>query len=235
MPGVARGWERHVGGWLPLVLVAAIGVAVAVLGGKQYVAANARWLSDLVTRWPLLAPLFFVAADVVALMIFVPPSFCTVLAGLLFGPFWGAAYALAGTTLGATGVFLTARNGFSGLAARASSGAGLAGIDFHADAFSYLVVLRLLPFFPFALVNIAAALSEIRLATYVLGTLIGIVPSIFIFAWLGSQAMDLARQGEFPDANVLLQSGFLWPLMGLAVLALLPAVIRRYWRRFRSS
>jgi uncharacterized membrane protein YdjX (TVP38/TMEM64 family) len=142
MPDAIRRLGADLGRWLPLVLAATAGGAVVMLGGREYVAAHSRWLADLVDHWPFLAPFLYVVVDVAALMMLVQPSFCTMVGGVLFGPWLGATYALVGTTLGATGVFLAARNGLGGIAVHAGSLVGRAEMDFHADAFSYLILLR---------------------------------------------------------------------------------------------
>lgn len=92
--------------------------------------------------------------------------------------------------------------------------------------------LRLVPLIPFSVVNFAAALARLKLGTLMLGTLIGIVPSALIYASLGDLLMDLARRGELPESNLLLEPRFLLPLLGLAALALLPIAVER-WRRRR--
>jgi uncharacterized membrane protein YdjX (TVP38/TMEM64 family) len=221
---------------LPLALAVATAIAFIALGGRHYVtlpvlAANAQWLRDLVDRWEILAAILFIVADAAALMVLVIPSwFCTTVAGLLFGPWFGTAYALAGTTLGAVGVFLAARAGLSGITKRGGPLVGSIATRFRTNAFVYLIGLRLLPFFPFTLVNIAAALGGMQLSSYALGTLLGIIPSVFIYASLGHLLIDLSRQGSLPEANLSLQPKFLIPLVGLTVLALLPVLVRRYWR-----
>ena len=87
----------------------------------------------------------------------------TLTAGFLFGPWLGAIYALVGATLGATVVFLAARSGLYGLAARAGPRGRRLEAGFRADAFNYLLVLRLIPVFPFWLVNLVAGLAGMRL------------------------------------------------------------------------
>src|SRR5207248_8240850 len=93
-------------------------------------------------------------------------------------------------------------------------------------AFNYLLVLRLVPVFPFWLVNLVPALVGVRLRTFVLATLIGIVPATVIFASLGSGLGSVVEQ---PDTGTALRPSVLLPILGLAVLALIPVGYRR-WR-----
>jgi len=226
---------------LPLLLAVAAAIAFVAVGGRHYVtlsvlAANARWLRETAEGWGILAPILFVAANALMLMVLVIPAwFCTIGGGLLFGRWLGTAYALVGTTLGASGVFLSARAGLSDLAERAGSQAGGIAAGFRTNAFIYLVQLRLVPLFPFTLVNIAAALGGLSLRIYVLATLVGILPSVFIYASLGDLLLDPALQDRLPDTNLLLQPRFLIPLLGLAALALLPLFVGRVRRRWAAD
>jgi uncharacterized membrane protein YdjX (TVP38/TMEM64 family) len=223
---------------LPLLLTIVAAVLFLTLGGTRYVtlaavAENARGLHDAAEDWGAAAPLLFIAANAAMLMMLVIPAwFCTIIGGLLFGRWFGTAYALVGTTLGAAGVFLAARAGFSGLAERVGPRAAVVANGFRQNGLSYLVFLRLVPLFPFTLVNMAAALGRLPLRTYALGTLIGILPSVLIYASVGDLIMDLARQGRLPETNLWHQPRFLLPLLGLALLAIVPVFVGR-WRRRR--
>jgi uncharacterized membrane protein YdjX (TVP38/TMEM64 family) len=230
MKRVARG--------LPLLLALLGAVLFLALGGARYVtlaslAEDARWLRHAADDWGIAAPLLFILANAALLMVLVVPAwFCTILAGLLFGRWLGTAYALLGTTLGACGVFLAARVGLAGIVARAGPRVTAIGEGFRKNALSYLLFLRLVPVFPFVLVNVAAALGRLPLRTFILGTLIGIIPSVLIYASIGELLMDMARPDRLPDDDLLLHKRFLLPLLALAVLALLPVVVTR-WRRRR--
>ena len=133
---------------------------------------------------------------------------------------------IIGATLGATGIFLAARAGLGGLAHRAGPFIAKLEAGFRADAFNYLLVLRLVFIFPFWLVNLVPALVGVRLRTYVLATFIGIIPATFVFASLGS---GLANAVEEPGLAVLLGPSVLGPIAGLVILALVPIGYKR-WR-----
>ncbi len=178
-------------------------------------------------RWPSLAPILFVAADAGLLIVLVVPAwFCTVVAGLLFGAWCGTVYALIGTTLGAVAVFAMARGGLHGMERRGGAVAARLAGELRASAIGYLIALRLMPVFPFTLINIAAALASIPQRRYVLGTFIGIVPSSVIYANLGAELIDLTRQGQLPAAELIQRPRFLLPLLGLALIAASPALLR---------
>lgn len=238
MPNSLKRAAIGAAGRLPLLLAVLAAILFLSFGGSRYVTVaalseNARWLRRTAEGWGIAAPLLFIMANAGMLTLLVVPAwFCTMVGGLLFGLWFGTAYALIGTTLGASAVFLAARAGLSGLGPRAGPRTVAIADGFRRNAFNYLVFLRLVPLFPFTLVNVASAVAGIPLRTYVLGTLIGTIPSVFIYASLGDLLMDLAERGALPDTSLLQQPRFLLPLLGLAAVALLPILVAR-WRRRR--
>src|SRR5271169_6697488 len=165
---------------VPLGLLVVAGLAFVGSGGHHYltfatIAANRGWLCGLVTRWGFVAALLYIAAYAALVALSVPGAVVlTIAGGFLFGTWLGGLCAVVGATLGATGVFLAARAGLNGLARRAGPLIGKLEAGFRADAFNYLLVLRLVPLFPFCFVNLVAALTRINLGTYVAGTFLGI-------------------------------------------------------------
>lgn len=142
--------------------------------------------------------------------------------GLLFGRIAGTLVAVAAATVGATLVFLAARYLFADVARRRLGAAGeRINAGFTRHAFSYLLFLRVVPLFPFFLVNLAPAFTSIRLVTYVLATVIGIVPATFIYVNLG-QAI-----GRLDSLHGALSIDTLAALALLGLLALIPAFVHR--------
>ncbi|MBV8936265.1 MAG: VTT domain-containing protein, partial [Alphaproteobacteria bacterium] len=92
-------------------------------------------------------------------------------------------------------------------------------------------VLRLVPIFPFWLVNLIPALVGVSLQTYVLATFLGIIPATFIYASLGSGLGSLVEE---PDLAIILKPSLLVPIVGLALLALIPVGYKR-WRGKRPA
>jgi uncharacterized membrane protein YdjX (TVP38/TMEM64 family) len=223
--------------FLPLLLLAAAGLLFWVSGGGHYLsfaalAENRAWLSELVARWGVAAGLGFVAAYACVIALSVPgASILTIAAGLLFGVWLGTLYAVVGATIGATAIFVAARAGFGGLAMSGGPRARQLAAGFRADAFNYLLVLRLVPLFPFWLVNLVAALAGMKLGVYVLGTFLGIIPGSFIYASLGNGFGDVVDAGRTPDLHILLRPSVLLPVIGLASLALFPVLYRRWHGR----
>lgn len=167
----------------------------------------------------LLAFLAYVA--VVALS--VPGASVASLAmGLLFGRWVGTLLIVAAATLGATLVFLAARHLFAEAARRRlGPRARRVMAGFGRDAASYLLFLRLVPVFPFWLVNLVPAFAPVRTRTFVLTTAAGILPGSFVFANLGESLGRIESPDQLLSPQVLIALG----LLGL--LALLPVAVRK--------
>ncbi len=141
--------------------------------------------------------------------------------GFLFGRWVGTALTVTAATIGATLVFLGARYLFADFArrrlgnwyARVSAG-------FAAHGFSYLLFLRLVPVFPFFLVNLAPAIADLPLRTYVVATFIGIIPGSFVFVNLGEAL------GRIDSTRDLVSPSTLIALTLLGVVALVPVALR---------
>ncbi|MEN3976868.1 VTT domain-containing protein [Emcibacter sp. SYSU 3D8] len=236
-PGAAqrgRRWSRLL--LLP-VLIGCTAAAVWVFDLGHYLsfaslADNHAWLRQQVAENLLgAAAAFTLVYAVVAALSLPGAAIMTMAAGLLFGPFLGAALAVAGASAGATLLFLIARTSLGELLRGRAEGT-LARLrdGFRKDAFNYLLFLRLVPLFPFWLINLVAAFLDIRLRTFVLGTVIGIIPGAAIYAGVGNGIGSILESGQTPDADIILSSPVLIPLLALAALSLVPIIYRRMRR-----
>ena len=147
----------------------------------------------------------------------------TLTGGFLFGSLMGTVFVNVGATLGATLAFLAARYLLRDWVER-KFGDRLDTIQsgFAKNAFSYLMTLRLIPAFPFFLVNLVSGLTRVNLGTYVLATSLGIIPGSFVFAFAGRQLGSINSLGEIASPPVLLA----FTLLGL--LALMPIAYRKW-------
>jgi uncharacterized membrane protein YdjX (TVP38/TMEM64 family) len=147
----------------------------------------------------------------------------TIAGGFLFGPWLGTLAAVIGATVGATAVFLIARTAL-GETLRARAGPALRKMQggFQENALSYLLVLRLVPLFPFWLVNLVPAFLGVRLETYVIGTFLGIIPAAFVFAFAGAGLGSVFDSAESFSPAAVLAPEVIAALGGLAVLSLVP-------------
>jgi len=143
--------------------------------------------------------------------------------GFLFGRWTGTIIIVFSATIGATLVFLAARYLFAEAAQRRMGSVAKKIIKgFHANAFNYLLFLRLVPLFPFWLVNLVPAFTPIHLRTYFAATAIGIVPGSFVFANLGQSL------GRIESLDQLLSKEILIAFVLLGLFALIPVVIRKF-------
>jgi uncharacterized membrane protein YdjX (TVP38/TMEM64 family) len=187
----------------------------------ETLAAARDSLAQTVAANPLGAAAAYVGLYVAAVALSFPgASFFTVAGGLLFGCVLGGFLAVAAATMGATLIFLIARTSLGDLLAeRAGPRMTRLGDGFRAEGFSYLLFLRLVPLFPFWIVNLAAALFGMRLLPYVAATAIGIVPGTFVLAYFG-RGLDSALVREGPPFELLIG------LALLGAMALIPPLIR---------
>jgi uncharacterized membrane protein YdjX (TVP38/TMEM64 family) len=170
------------------------------------------------------AAYFIVYAAAVAVS-FPGASALTVAGGFMFGAVIGTALAWAAATAGATIIFLVARTSLGDLLAeRAGARTQKLRAGFQEEGFNYLLFLRLVPLFPFWLVNLGAALFGMRLLPYVTATAIGILPGTFVLSYFGA-GLGTALEAQGPK----LPAELIVALVLLALLALVPVAARR-WR-----
>jgi uncharacterized membrane protein YdjX (TVP38/TMEM64 family) len=176
----------------------------------------------------------------------------TVAGGLLFGSLLGALAAIVGATLGAVIVFLIARSAVGDtLSQRAGPWLAKLSRGFQKDALSYMLFLRLVPAFPFWFVNIAPAVLGVPFRTFVLGTVVGILPATFAFATAGAgldsvimaakneHAACVAQKGADAcplkiSASQLLTPELMLALVLVGLVALMPVVLKT-WKKRRGG
>ncbi len=189
-------------------------------------------LLAIVAARPLQAATAYVAIYAALVALSVPEgALATMAGGLLFGTVVGGALAVIGASIGAVVLFLAARYAFADLvAARAATLMARIRPGIERDGFLYLLALRLVPLFPFWLLNLAAAACGMRLAPFAAATLIGIIPGTLVYASVGAGLADVLAGGGAPDFAVVFAPRVLLPLLGLAVLVLAPA----FWHALKG-
>lgn len=204
-----------------VVLFAAVTAAVVVAylyRGQINAAALEAW----VTNAGALGPLLFIALYAAATVLFLPGSLLTLAGGALFGPVWGTLYNLAGATLGAMLAFLVARYLARDWVRQRASGflkKLLDGVD--AEGWKFVAFVRLVPLFPFILLNYALGLTRIGLVAYVAASFVFMFPGALAFTYLGYAGREAIAGGEG-----LIQKGLL-ALALLAMVAFLPRLVKR--------
>jgi uncharacterized membrane protein YdjX (TVP38/TMEM64 family) len=240
-PGDGKGRSWSAGRLVPLGLIVAAFAAFFALDLDRFVSfatlgEHRDSLSAFVAANEVLAAALFVLVYAVAIAVSLPGgAVLTIAGGFLFGTVLGTLLVIVAATLGATALFLAARTAI-GDPLRARAGPALKRMEegFRENALSYLLFLRLIPVFPFWLVNLVPAFLGVPLRTYVLGTFVGIIPGSFVYASVGNGVGALFDAGETPDLGIIFSSEILIPIVGLAVLALLPIAYKRY-RASRDS
>lgn len=237
--------------FLPLLLVGLSMVAVFASGLHRELTldtllARRDQLQGLVDRNYAVVLLGYMGVYIVAVALSIPGAlFLTLFGGFLFGWLVGGLATVIAATIGAVILFLAARTSI-GDALVARAGPRLQGLakGFEQDAFSYILLLRLLPVVPFWLANLAPALFGVKVRTFAAATVIGIIPGTFAFTATGAgldSVIAAKREGQracqaagaecavrFGLADVLTPQ-LLGALGALALVALLPMVLRRVY------
>jgi uncharacterized membrane protein YdjX (TVP38/TMEM64 family) len=201
-------------------------------------------IEDFISAHAIAAVAVFMAVYIVSVSLSLPGSiFLTMAGGALFGTLIGLSAAVVSATIGAAIIFTVAKSACGeSLVRRAGPLARKLADGFRADAFSYLLFLRLVPALPFFLVNLAPALVGVRLSTFVGATFIGIIPATFAYAFFGS-GLDsviavqekafracLEAGGECHlqfDLHMIATPQLLGALCALGLLSIVPIAIKR--------
>jgi len=179
---------------------------------------------------PVLAVLGFMAIYALVVALSLPGAiWMTLIAGFLFGTVAATIYVVVAATIGALGIFLIARYALADFFHDKTGEAGRRMEEgFRKDALSYLLFLRLVPLFPFWLVNLVPALLGVPARTFVVGTFLGIIPGTAVFCSVGNGLGAIFDAGgTFEPGKVVRQPEVLLPLLALAALALVPVIYKR--------
>jgi uncharacterized membrane protein YdjX (TVP38/TMEM64 family) len=245
--GTERGRLRR---FTPLAVVVAVAVLVLTMGwhrelSLENLVRHRAALDDFVAGHMPTALAAFVAIYIAVVTLSIPGAgLLTITGGILFGILWGGLASVFGATIGATAIFLIARTAFGEhLVRRAGPLAARLAEGFRQDAFSYLLFLRLIPAFPFFVINLVAALAGLRLAPFVAATALGIVPAAFAFAFVGAGLDSVIAAQEVTYRTCLAAGGadcrldfdlktaftpqLIAAMVALGVVALIPVAVKR--------
>jgi uncharacterized membrane protein YdjX (TVP38/TMEM64 family) len=227
-------WRRY----LPLaIIVAGLGTAYAA-GLQDYLSLTVlteqrEVLKDFVDDHRVAAIVgYFVLYTLAVAFAFPAASILTIFAGFVFGWWVAGILTVFAATIGAAAIFLAARSAFGDvLRKRAGPFAAKLADGFAKDAFGYLLVLRLAPVFPFLVINIAPALFDIKLKTYVAATFLGIIPGTIAYSWLG-QGLDSVIAAADEAGREISISDLVTPeitiaFLGLAIVAAIPTIVSK--------
>jgi uncharacterized membrane protein YdjX (TVP38/TMEM64 family) len=223
---------------LPLGIIVA-GLGLGYMFGLQnylslsYLAESRAALNAYVADNYVLSVLAFMAVYILAVAFSFPAaSILTIFGGFLFGWIVGGPLVVISATIGASILFLAARSAFGDFFRnKIGSTAAALSEGFRKDAFSYLLVLRLAPVFPFFVVNIAPALFNVSLRTFALATFIGIIPGTLAYAYLGEgvgSVLEAAqRAGTEAKISDLVTPQITLAFLALAAVAAIPVIVKK--------
>jgi len=247
--GARRGIGSLAKRWAPLIVLVALMALGFAMGWHKYLSISEfirqrAQLQDFVSGNLAAALAAYMLIYVAVTALSLPGAVIMTLAGgFLFGAATGAAVTVVAATIGATLIFCAARTALAGtLRRKAGPMLDKLSAGFRENALSYLLFLRLVPAFPFWLVNIAPALFDVRLGTYVIGTFFGIIPGTIAFAFVGAgldsviEAQEAANPGCGKagtcaiDPMALVTPELLIGFAALGVVAILPVIIKKFKR-----
>ena len=220
--------------FLPLLIL--IGLFIAFYYFKLYRYLNFQTLQNHRQLWMnwrlqyrLQVTLIFITGYIIFVAVSLPNAvFLTLLGGFLFGPWLGTFYVVVSASIGGSILFLAAKTALHDFLSKKSN----AWVHKFKDGFnrhktSYLLFLRLIPIFPFWLINIIPAFFKVPLWTFVWTTFIGIIPGSLVYAFLGNSLNVILAKGEQPNLNIIFHPFIILPLIGFALLSLVPIIYKK--------
>lgn len=239
---VSRGWGHKIRRFAPLAVIGGAITAALSLGVGDYLTfdalrENRHTLTMFVDEQGALAIAAFLGIYVLVTALSLPGgAILSIAGGFLFGTVFGTAYIVVGATLGAVGIFIAAQTAL-GDSLKAKAGPWLKKMEagFQENALSYLLVLRLVPLFPFFVVNLVPAFLGVRLKIFIIGTAIGIIPGAFVFASVGAGLGSVFdSDAEFSPASALTPE-VITALVGLSFLSLVPLAYKKIRARRKEN
>ncbi|GAB5457144.1 MAG: hypothetical protein Hens3KO_01740 [Henriciella sp.] len=217
--------------WPVYLVIAVLGIVVSQ-GWHQYLtleslSENAVWLDTLVRENLLLVLLAYMVIYAAATAFIIPGGVLTIAGGFLFGLYIGTPATVIAATLGASILFFATKTSL-GSALKQVAGPFLGKMEkgFNENALSYMFALRLIPLFPFAVVNIAPALLGAKYKDYLITTFFGIIPGTLAYTWVGVAIKGTLLEGGEVDIGALV-SNFVPAIIALGVVSLIPAVYKK--------
>jgi uncharacterized membrane protein YdjX (TVP38/TMEM64 family)/Fe-S oxidoreductase len=223
IPGQEKAKKRSWKPFIFLALLAAAAIGVHLSGAAQYL--RQEKLREMIAAYGVLAPVIYILVYSLAPVLFLPGLPLTIAGGILFGPVWGVVYTIFGATIGASLAFLVARYLARDWVASRLASPKWARFDEEVADHGWKVVAftRLIPAFPFNLLNYAFGLTRISFAHYLLATFVCMLPACIAFIVFSSSLLDLIRGSVSPTA--LLGIGL------IVLVSLIPAIYRRLKRQ----
>lgn len=194
---------------------------------------NRQFLVDYVKEHYILAPLILIGTYAAVTALSLPIAvYLTLLSGFLFPQPFATIFVVTGATIGACVLFLVATTALGdSLKKRAGPFLNKMRAGFQENAVSYLLFLRLVPLFPFWLVNIAPAFMGVSFFTFFWTTALGIIPGAFVYAQVGTGLGAIFDSGEEFSISALLNPQIKLAFIALGIFVMIPTFYRMWKKR----
>ncbi|NGX63506.1 MAG: hypothetical protein KR126chlam6_00918 [Candidatus Anoxychlamydiales bacterium] len=218
---------------LPIIIIVVLMIVAISIGGIDFFSFdNLKKYNETLINYSdnnkILFPIIFILIYIASTALSIPGAvFLTILAGFLFGKYLATVYVAIGATIGATILFLAAKYAVKDFFLK-KAGPLLKKMSqgFQKNARCYMLFLRLIPLFPFWLVNIVPAFFNVRFRTYLWTTFFGIMPGTFVFAQAGVGLKSILQLEEFKISSIFTFQINL-TLILLAIFMLLPIIFKK--------
>lgn len=203
------------------LLVFALVIVVITVGVFYRGQLDQAMLAETIDGLGVWAVIVFIAAYALAAVAFLPGLIFTITGGAVFGPVAGTVYSLIGATLGATLAFMAAKTVLGDwVAAKAGPRVNRLQQGIDREGWRFVALVRLVPLFPFNLLNYALGLTRIRLSVYAITSFIAMAPGALAYAWVGHAGREaLAGQGNWVQPALI-------ALALIALVAFIPRLIQ---------
>ncbi|AIT09916.1 membrane protein [Candidatus Francisella endociliophora] len=220
--------------FMPIVILIIGVVAFFSLGGQEYLSLNAlkenyQHILTFTNNYFAISILVFVIAYIAVVAFSIPgATVMTLLGGLLFGLLLGSFLVVISATIGASVVFFAVRTSLGeALQTKIKGSIARMRLGFERDAFNYLMVLRLIPIFPFFVINIAAGILGVKFRDFFWATFLGIIPGSVVYVWVGTSLSYLIQKGNDINMRIILEPEFILPIVALAILSIVPVFVKK--------
>jgi len=233
-----RLWLVQLKRWLPLLIIFAVLVFIFSTGLHKYLSFESlKTHRNILAQWTTehfwLSSMLFIAIYTIAVAVSIPgATFLTLAGGFLFGPVFGSILVVISATMGATILYFAVKTSLSDwLAQKATGWISKMREGFQDNAFSYLLFLRLVPVFPFWVINIVPALLGVSAATFIVATFFGIMPGSVVYVLVGNGLNHIFATNQTPNLGIIFDPKVLYPILALAALSLLPVIYQKFFKK----
>jgi len=223
--------------WIPLLIIIMVLAFIIYFRWYEYLSFHSLQQHHLqLETWTAqhywLAVVLFMAIYIIAVAVSIPgATILTLTGGFLFGIVPGTIYVVLSATIGATLIFLAVKTALgSYLEEKAGGWVSRMEHGFQKDAFNYLLFLRLVPLFPFWVINIVPALLDVRLRVFALATFLGIIPGGLVYVLVGHGLGSIFERNQTPNFSIIFEPQILIPILALAILSIVPIIYKK-WKR----